>query len=414
MGGDWVLSVGQLNEYVRKQLAGDPMLRELRVRGEISGFKRHYSGHLYFSIKDEQARVQCVMFRQAAMGLGFEPRDGEQVVITGSASLYVRDGSYQIYCESMRREGAGELYIRFEKLKAKLAQEGLFDPALKKPIPLLPRRVGVITSPAGAALRDILRVSRRRNPRVDILICPAAVQGEGAAREIAAALDRLNRDGSVDVILCGRGGGSIEDLWAFNEEVVARAIARSRVPVISCVGHETDFTIADFVADLRAATPSMAAELAVPVRDELEGALDKAFARMLRAQKGRLTLLRERLQRLSASPLFKAPAAALIDPRREALGRARERMQNAQALRLQQARVKLQHMEQMLRSLNPAGVLDRGYALVRAGGRIALEAGVLSAGQEIEITMRGGSADAIVRRVNAEKEQANGGKDQEL
>ena len=286
MNEDWVLSVEQLGEYVRRHLAGDPLLRAVRVRGELSGFKRHTSGHLYFAIKDEKARVQCVMFRQNALSLDFEPRDGQMVVVSGSASLYVASGAFQLYCQGMRREGAGELFLRFEALKEKLSREGLFDPARKRPLPLLPRRVGIVTSPTGAALRDMVRVARRRDPGVDILLCPAQVQGAAAAGEIVAALEALNRHGGCDVILVGRGGGSMEDLWPFNEEKVARAIAASRIPVVSCVGHETDFTIADFVADVRAATPSMAAELVVPVRSELLRGLDQLQARLNRAQLG--------------------------------------------------------------------------------------------------------------------------------
>ena len=264
MDADWTLSVSQLNEYVRRLLAGDPMLRSLRVQGEISGFKRYTSGHLYFTLKDETASVSCVMFRTAAESLDFRPQDGQRVTISGSASLYPQRGQYQLYVERMQREGVGELYMRFEALKRKLAAEGLFDQAIKKEIPAYPRVIGVATSPTGAVLRDIVRVARRRDPNISILLAPTSVQGAGAAAEIVQAIELLNRQGEADVILCGRGGGSIEDLWPFNEEIVARAIRASKIPVISCVGHETDFTIADFAADLRAPTPSAAAELAVP------------------------------------------------------------------------------------------------------------------------------------------------------
>jgi hypothetical protein len=230
MQADRALSVSELNEYARRLLAGDPLMRALRVKGEITGFKRHFSGQLYFSITAEAARVQCVMFRQNALSLDFEPADGQMVVIEGSASLYAATGNYQVYCQAMRREGAGALYQKFEALKKKLSDEGLFDAALKKPLPLLPRRVGLVTSPTGAAIRDMIRILRRRTPAADILVAPCQVQGEGAARDIARALDELTRRGAVDVILCGRGGGSIEDLWAFNEEVVARAIAAAKIP----------------------------------------------------------------------------------------------------------------------------------------------------------------------------------------
>ena len=240
------LSVSELNEYARRLLAGDPLLRNLEVTGEISGYKRHYSGHRYFSLKDETARVQCVMFRQNAMGLDFEPADGMRVTVRASASIFARDGAFQLYINSMRQSGQGDLFARFEKLKQKLQAEGLFDPARKRDVPAMPRVIGVATSETGAALRDIIHVARRRNPNVGIIVAPCAVQGEGAAAEIVRAIERLNANGESDVLLVGRGGGSIEDLWAFNEEIVARAIAASRIPVISCVGHEIDFTISDF------------------------------------------------------------------------------------------------------------------------------------------------------------------------
>ncbi len=397
MQNDRTLTVGELNEYARRLLAADPLLRAVRVRGEVSGFKRHYSGHLYFSIKDETARVQCVMFRQHALGLDFEPADGQMVVIDGAASLYAATGGFQVYCQAMRREGAGALYQRFEALKKRLMEEGLFDAALKKPLPLLPRRVGLVTSPTGAAVRDMIRILRRRNPAADILLAPCQVQGEGAARDIARALDLLNERGGVEVILCGRGGGSMEDLWAFNEETVARAIARSRVPVVSCVGHETDFTIADFVADARAATPSMAAEMASPVRRELTEALARQALRMRRALMGRLLLNRERLARLEKT--FRAPGTLFIAPRREALSRLRARADRAVERRTAAARSGLALFGRALSGLNPEGVLARGYALVESGGkRITGVRGVVP-GQDVTITLAGGRLDASVTGV---------------
>ena len=397
MQSDWTLTVSQLNEYARRLLAGDPLLRAFRVRGEITGFKRHYSGHMYFSIKDEAARVQCVMFRQNAQSPGFEPQDGQMVVIEGGASLYAATGAYQIYCQSMTREGAGALYQKFEALKKKLADEGLFDPSLKKPLPLLPKRVGLVTSPTGAAIRDMIRILRRRNPASDILTAPCQVQGEGAAADIEKALDRLNLNDTVDVILCGRGGGSIEDLWAFNEEAVARAIFRSNIPVISCVGHETDFTIADFVADARAATPSMAAEMAAPVRQELLEALSRQKRRMIRALDGRLALNREKLTRLSRA--FRTPAALLIGPRREAIRRLEGRMDIAMERRTVAARRKLELLDRALTGLNPDGVLSRGYALLESDGKIITDVRSVKPGQDITITLSGGALDAKVTGV---------------
>lgn len=438
---EWTISVTQLNEYVRKMISGDPMLRSIKVRGEISGFKKHASGHLYFTLKDEGARVQCVMFRQHALYLNFVPRDGMKVVLTASASLYTQNGTYQLYAESMTQEGAGELYMRFEALKAKLSAEGLFDPSVKKPIPMLPQTIGVVTSRTGAVLRDIVRVAGRRNPHVNILLAAASVQGAGAAEEIVSAIDRLNEDGRADVILCGRGGGSIEDLWPFNEEIVARAIARSGIPVISCVGHETDFTIADFAADLRAPTPSAAAELAVPVLDELIGEVDVLAVRMTRALLGRQEILRSRLERLTASAALTDPKRTLIDERRRGadelfarlergLQRAQDqrkstlrqetvrlmgarhllvtdsRRQKADALekrlcraldrQMNDRRVQTETLSRMLDSLNPSNVLERGYAAVYVGGKAVSDSRAVGAGTKIDIRMRDGGMTAEV------------------
>ena len=447
---EWTISVTQLNEYVRKMISGDPMLRNIRVSGEISGFKRHVSGHLYFTLKDEGARVQCVMFRQHALYLNFQPRDGMKVILTASPGLYTQTGAYQLYVEDMKQEsGAGELYLQFEALKARLSAEGLFDPALKKPLPMLPKVIGVVTSRTGAVLRDIVRVAGRRNPHVSILLAAASVQGTSAATEIAEAITRLNEDGRADVILCGRGGGSIEDLWPFNEEIVARAIARSTIPVVSCVGHETDFTIADFVADLRAPTPSAAAELAVPVYDELMDGLNLLTVRMTRALMGRQELLRARLERLSSSTALTEPAktltgergrrleelraqldkglnraqeqrrhalhtktarlmgarfALVTDARRQKIDALEQRMERAADKRLADGRNRLDALSWMLDSLNPGNVLERGYAAVFLDGRAVGSAKEAAAGSKIEIRMRDGRLDAEVFGVRTEDE----------
>ena len=358
------LSVTELNEYARRLMAGDPLLRNLEVTGEISGYKHHYSGHRYFLLKDESARVQCVMFRQDGMRLDFQPRDGMRVVVRGSASLFVRDGSYQIYVNAMRVAGQGDLFARFEALKKKLQAEGLFDPARKRPIPLLPRRIGVATSETGAALRDIIQIARRRNPNVGILVAPCAVQGASAAGEIVQSIERLNRSGACDVLLVGRGGGSMEDLWAFNEEIVARAIAASRIPIISCVGHEIDFTIADFVADLRAPTPSAAAELAIPVYQELRGQLNRIQMRMTQALNTSQQMRRLRLEKICATQAMRMPADILLKPRLLALLQAEERMKLALPGIYQKSKNRLDHAVVGLNALNPAGVLKRGYAIV--------------------------------------------------
>ena len=401
--GTAALSVTELNEYARKLLAGDPLLRSVEVTGEISGYKHHYSGHRYFSLKDDQSRVQCVMFRQNAMGLQFKPEDGMRVVVRGSASIFTRDGNYQLYVSSMRQSGQGDLYARFEALKAKLLAEGLFDPARKREIPTMPRTIGVVTSETGAAVRDIIQVARRRNPNVGIIVAPCAVQGEAAVGEIVDAIRRLNQNGEADVLLVGRGGGSIEDLWAFNEEAVARAIAASRIPVISCVGHEIDFTIADFVADLRAPTPSAAAELAVPVLRDLRLMLDDAVRRMQGALMSAQKLRRLNLEKVCASTVFRQPAQAMIVPRREGLDRLRQRMEAAMPRVLELARRRLDAADTSLRALNPAAVLDRGYAIVSTGAGIAARVSDVEVGEPISIRMADGRIGANVTRIDPEE-----------
>ena len=388
---DWILQVSDLNEYVRRSLAADPMLRSLRIRGEISNFKAHSSGHWYFTLKDDQARIACVMFRQNAMRMSLRPRDGMAVVLSGSVSLYTQSGTYQFYAENMRPDGVGGLYQQFEALKARLAAEGLFDAARKKLLPLRPKKIAVVTSRTGAVLQDIRRVSAARDPGVPLVLLPVQVQGEGAAEDIAAAIRRAGTLPGVEVIIAGRGGGSMEDLWAFNEEIVARAIADSPIPVISAVGHETDFTIADFVADVRAATPSNAAELAVPDRAELlEGLrmvrrhLTKAMDAMLTDKSRQVAYLARRLT--AASPEMRLREAAhRLEQCRDRLDRAVERPLTEAAPRLSLMRIRLDHamdgtLERQgqrlsrdrarLETLDPRRVLERGYALVTDGDRV--------------------------------------------
>ncbi len=275
------LSVTELNEYVRRSLAGDPMLQGIAIRGEINNFKRHTSGHLYFSLKDENSRIACVMFRQHAMMLRFQPQDGMQVILSGSAGLYTASGSYQFYGEAMSSDGAGVLYEQYLRIKERLQKEGLFDAALKKPLPLLPRAVGIVTSGSGAVLHDIVTVARRRFPAARMILRAAQVQGEGAALDITKGIQEIAELADVEVIIIGRGGGSLEDLWAFNEEILVRAVAACEKPIISAVGHETDVTLTDFAADVRAATPSAAAEIAVPSKAELMGRINGMRERFL-------------------------------------------------------------------------------------------------------------------------------------
>ncbi len=398
------ITVSELNEYVRVSLAGDPLLRCIRVTGEISGYKQHISGHRYFSLKDEKARIQCVMFRQNAQSLLFQPRDGMRVTITGAVSLFVRDGAYQLYAETMEQQGAGNLFQQFEALKRKLMAEGLFDPARKRELPFRPTVIGVATSKTGAAVRDIIRVARRRDPGVGIVVAPCSVQGERAADEIVKSIRLLNRQGQSQVLLVGRGGGSMEDLWPFNEEKVARAIAESRIPVISCVGHETDFTIADFVADVRAATPSMAAEMAVPVRAELENARQALTRRLLRSLESGQRLRRLRLEKCMASAALSDPARLTAGPR-EKTALSEKRLREAMAKRLSTESARLSELNRTLRAVSPQAVLDRGYAAVKKGGRYVSRAEQLRSRDQIELILSDG-----VRRAQVLEEEEHGGK----
>lgn len=398
------ITVSELNEYVRVSLAGDPLLRCIRVTGEISGYKQHISGHRYFSLKDERARIQCVMFRQNAQSLLFQPRDGMRVTITGAVSLFVRDGAYQLYAETMEQQGAGNLFQQFEALKRKLMAEGLFDPARKRELPFRPTVIGVATSKTGAAVRDIIRVAKRRDPGVGIVVAPCSVQGERAADEIVKSIRLLNRQGQSQVLLVGRGGGSMEDLWPFNEEKVARAIAESRIPVISCVGHETDFTIADFVADVRAATPSMAAEMAVPVRAELENARQALTRRLLRSLESGQRLRRLRLEKCMASAALSDPARLTAGPR-EKTALSEKRLREAMAKRLSTESARLSELNRTLRAVSPQAVLDRGYAAVKKGGRYVSRAEQLRSRDQIELILSDG-----VRRAQVLEEEEHGDK----
>ena len=391
MADELILAVSDLNEYVRKSLAADPMLRTLRLRGEISNFKRHSSGHLYFSLKDDLARINCVMFRQHAMGLSMRPADGMQVILAGSVGLYAEAGSYQFYATAMRPDGVGALFQQFERLRQQLLSEGLLDAARKRPLPLRPRKIAVVTSLTGAVLQDIRRVSAQRDPGVPLVVLPVTVQGGTAAAEIATAIQLAGTLPDVDVIITGRGGGSMEDLWAFNEEVVARAIAASPIPVVSAVGHETDFTIADFVADVRASTPSNAAELAVPDRAWLQGVLAGLSHQLTQGMAMQLQALQRRLQQLRGMVERSHPGvriATLQLRQTQAEGRMRLLMHQwvqrssdrlatlraglHQAITTQTAGMerRLAALQGRVTALNPKGVLARGYALVQRGDQV--------------------------------------------
>ena len=391
------LSVSELNEYVRGRLQMDPLLKFVTVRGEISDYKlQGGSGHAYFTLKDEKAVIACTMWRSNVSLLRFAPKPGKKVLVKGQVTLYVAGGKYQLIADSMKEEGTGDLFAQFEELKNRLMLEGLFDPAIKKPIPLLARTIGVATSLSGAAIRDIIKVARARNPKVDIILAPCAVQGKGAEYEIADAIERLDRDGRSDVILVGRGGGSMEDLWAFNEEVVARAIYRCKTPVISCVGHETDFSIADFAADVRASTPSNAAELAVANINELNKALRTLAGRLNTSMMYAQSQRKLRLDNILRSSVFSNPVEALIAKRREKLNSLNERAEAAIRLNCENADKRCDHLMRLLNSLNPDNIKKRGYAVVKRAGRVVCDIELVDTGDQVTVEMLNGAFEAEV------------------
>ena len=396
-------SVTQLNEYVRMLLDGNAVLSDIWIKGEISNFTNHRTGHMYFSVKDAGASVRVVMFKAHAARLKFEPRDGMKVLLHGRVSAYVPGGQYQFYADLMEADGLGSLYLAFEQCKARLQAEGLFDPARKKQIPRLPGRVGIITSPTGAAIRDIINVTGRRYPQGELLIFPSLVQGEQAAAYLAGGIRYFNRAQNVDVIIIGRGGGSIEDLWAFNDERLAREIAASAIPVISAVGHETDFTICDFVADLRAPTPSAAAELVFPDRLALKAELDARLARI-----GALTLSgvqarKRQLQTLSASRALRSPATVLAEKQMR-VDELWMRLQSAGQQMTERKKQMLGAAVGKLEALSPLAVLQRGYAVAtdRDGG-VATSASAFEVGQSMTVRFADGAVNATVQSI--EKEQ---------
>ncbi len=358
-----VLSVGQINDYIKNKLDGDPGLRNIAIRGELSNYKVYPSGHHYFTIKDGAGAMKCVMFKSAAQRLRFRPENGMQVIAMGSVTVYVRDGVYQLYCTGMVMDGVGDLYAAFEQLKAKLSAQGLFDPAHKKPLPKLPGTIGIITSSAGAAVHDMLRILRKRYPLTRVKLLPVRVQGAEAPAEIAGAIWYANQHNLADLLIVGRGGGSIEDLWAFNDELVVRAIYESKIPVISAVGHEPDVTISDFVADLRAATPSNAAELAVPDQDALRQTLDDMHSAMAVAMQTKIDRAGERLQNLSNRPVLKSPLAS-FESRRRALELLENRLVSAQSGNVARSRQRFVAQVGKLDAMSPLKVLTRGYAMV--------------------------------------------------
>ena len=393
------VSVSELNARIKGLIESDPMLGSVYVRGELSNYKVYPSGHHYFTLKDAESSLRCVMFRSAASKMRFRPESGMGVTAWGRVSVYPRDGAYQLYCEGMMPEGAGDLQAAYEQLKAKLQREGLFDSAHKKPIPRYPERIAVITSSAGAAVHDIIRVLRKRWPVAKVLLLPVRVQGVEAPPEIVGAIRYANRYRVADVIITGRGGGSIEDLWAFNDERVARAIYESELPVISAVGHEPDVTIADYVADLRAATPSNAAELVAPDVSELRDALRSAQARLDQAINRGISQRRSALTELASRRVMQSPTG-FIDQRRLELDSIRLRLDSAAAARLNRQRQEFARLAAKLDALSPLKVLGRGYSIAMdAEGRAVREAAQLRAGDKLELRLSKGGASCLVESV---------------
>ena len=395
-----IYEVSQINEYIKLRFDDDAFLNNLFLRGEISNYKCYPSGHHYFSLKDAGGSIRCVMFRGSAFSLRFRPENGMKVIAQGRISVFPRDGTYQFYVNQMTADGVGDLHVAFEQLKAKLLAEGLFDPSRKRPLPRYPHTIAIITSSAGAALRDMLRILRKRYPLCEVKLLPVRVQGEEAPGEIAAALAYANRYRVADLIITGRGGGSIEDLWAFNDERVARAIAASELPVISAVGHEPDVTISDFVADLRAATPSNAAELAVPDQMELRQALAARQALLLTQMQKRLKQERGTLERLASSRVLKSPINYIND-RRLQVDYVQHRLTAAFSETVQRKHRRFASLTAKLDAMSPLKVLARGYSMASDGqGTLLRSVKQIKPGDRLTVRFADGSAAAVVEEVN--------------
>ncbi len=391
-----VLSVSQINEYIRGRMDADPMLGAVAVRGEISNYKMYPSGHHYFTIKDEAAALKCVMFKGNALRLRFRPENGMKVIAMGKITVYPRDGAYQLYCTALALDGVGDLHAAFEQLKAKLAAQGLFDPAHKKPLPKYPRTIGIVTSSAGAAVHDMLRILRKRYPLVRVRLLPVSVQGAAAPPEIAAAIRYANAYHLADLLIVGRGGGSIEDLWAFNDEQVAYAIYQSEIPIISAVGHEPDVTIADYVADLRAATPSNGAELAVPDRQALQQQLDGCSSAMATVLQRQLRAAAQHLAVLCKSPALQSPDAYLKQ-KSVALEALTNRLTAAENLKISRNRQRYVALTAKLDAMSPLKVLTRGYAMVQDDqGRLLRSVDQAQPGDRVAVRLSDGRLQATV------------------
>lgn len=401
-----VLSVTQINEYIRGTMDRDPLLTTVAIRGEISNYKVYPSGHHYFTLKDEGGALKCVLFKGNAVRLRFRPDNGVKVIAMGRITVYPRDGAYQLYCTSLAMDGIGDLYAAFEQLKAKLSAQGLFDPAHKKPLPRYPGVIGIVTSSAGAAVHDMLRILRKRYPLAEVRLFPVRVQGAEAPGEIAAAIGYANAYALADLLIVGRGGGSIEDLWAFNDEAVAYAIYRSEIPVISAVGHEPDVTISDYVADLRAATPSNAAELAVPDQDALRQNLDALSGAMLVAVNRQLKSAWQHLRTLSASSALQSPVGYLTQKRNN-LEYLKNRLLAAQNVGISKKKQRFISLTSKLDAMSPLKVLLRGYAMVtEESGTVIRSVHQVQSGNPVRVSLSDGTFTAVVTEIKENEHES--------
>ena len=398
---DMAISVTDLNKYIKDKIANDEYLNNILVKGEISNFKNHYTGHLYFTLKDENSLIKCIMFKTYAQKLKFMPKDGMKVLILGGVSVFERDGVYQIYVKIMEEDGLGDLYTKYQELKEKLEKQGLFDKTHKKAIPLMPKIIGVLTSQTGSVIRDIINVSTRRNPNVYIRLLPVPVQGEGAAEKIAEGIDYMNKNKLADVLIVARGGGSLEDLWPFNEEIVAHSIYNSEIPVISAVGHETDFTIADFVADLRAPTPSAAAELAVPDIYEVKQKINTYQNRMKQALSKKLEIMKLRYEKCISSVVFKEPTRKIQDNYLKIESYIKQ-LENIIKVKEQKEKSRYIELISKLDTLSPLKTLIRGYGIIQKDGNVVKSVKQLKVGDKIDIRLSEGKADGVIETISSD------------
>ena len=392
---EMAISVTDLNKYIKNKIADDEYLSNILIKGEISNFKHHYTGHLYFTLKDENSLIKCIMFKSYAQKLNFEPKDGMKVYILGSVSVFERDGVYQIYAKIMEEDGIGDLYTKYQKLKEELEKKGLFDQSHKQKIPMLPKVIGVLTSQTGSVIRDIINVSTRRNPNVYIRLLPVPVQGEGAAEKIAEGIEYINKNQLADVIILARGGGSLEDLWPFNEEIVAYSIYESKIPIISAVGHETDFSISDFVADLRAPTPSAAAELAVPDIYEVKQKINTYQNRLKMSLTKKLEIMKLRYDKCMSSSIFREPTRR-IQENYIKIDSYVKTLENLMNKIKEKNKNKYIELVSKLDTLSPLKTLTRGYTIIEKDGKIVKSITDLKREDNISIRLKDGEKQAKI------------------